>query len=188
MTILFVTTNTHKFREAQEILKPYKIQLEHVAQSYPEIRAEEVEEVAFESAQSLFKKIKKPLIVEDSGLFILSLNGFPATYSAWVQKKIGNKGILKLMQGEKRREAYFKSSVAYADANIVKTFSAKVDGTISEKESGEKGFGYDPIFIPKGEKLTFAENEMIKNRLSHRFNAFTVFAKWYSTYTVESRK
>lgn len=180
--LIFVTSNPHKFREAQEILKPYKIRLERLAQSYPEIRAEDVGEVARESAESLFARLKRPLITEDSGLFIPSLNNFPGVYSAWVQKKLGNKGILKLMEGETKREAFFKSCIAYADAKITKIFCGEVHGAISWREAGSQGFGYDPIFIPKNEKITFAESETLKKGLSHRSNAFTAFAKWYSNY------
>lgn len=135
------------------------------------------------SAEALFKKMKKPLIVEDSGLFIQSLNGFPGAYSAWVQKKIGNSGILKLLAGSPDRSAYFKSCVAYADRRGVRKFCGEVRGSICGMERGKGGFGYDPIFVPEGWTKTFAESETLKNRLSHRTNAFTAFARWYTTYT-----
>lgn len=183
MKLLFATSNAHKFAEAQAILKPWKIQLGHLEQPYPEIRSENVEEVALEGAKLVFQKTGKPLIVEDSGLFVPALGDFPGAYSAWVFKKIGNRGILKLLGGETKREARFKSCVAYADSEIAKTFCGTVYGAISQREKGSRGFGYDPIFIPGGESQTFAENETLKNRISHRFNAFTDFAKWYSTYT-----
>lgn len=198
--LLFVTSNVHKFHEAEMILKPYKIRLEHCKYSYPEIRSESVENVALESARAIFEKMKKPLIVEDSGLFISALHNFPGTYSAWVYKKIGNNGIVKLMEGRKNRKAYFLSCIAYADSKTTKTFLGRVDGTIHQGKrmsifgytffdkskpcfTKSSGFGYDPIFIPKGKKQTFAENETLKNKISHRFNAFTIFAKWYNKST-----
>jgi len=189
--ILFATGNAHKFEEASGMLKPYGIELERLNLSRPEIRAEDVEEVAFASAESIFAEVKKPLIVEDSGLFIPSLNNFPGAYSAWVQKKLGNPGILKLMAGSRNRSAYFKACIAYVDENGARTFCGDVHGTISGRECGSSGFGYDPIFVPKDgnpELLTFAENETLKNRISHRFNAFTAFARWYSTYTIKAKK
>lgn len=189
-----------KFAEAQKILRQYKIRLKHLNYSYPEIRADDVKQVAFESAKSLFKKIKKPLIVDDTGLFIDSLNGFPGVYSAWAYKKIGNRGILKLLEAQTSRNAFFKCCVGYADSKICKVFCGKVHGTIAEKERGTFGFGYDPIFVPnkieprllykpspcKEDKIqTFAENETLKNHISHRFNAFTEFAKWYTNYIIQ---
>ncbi len=183
ITLLFATGNAHKFREAQEILKPYGIMLEQIRPDHPEIRADDVEEVALDSAKNIHARVKKPLIVDDSGLFIHALGNFPGAYSEWVQKKLGNKGILKLMEGQADRTAHFKACVAYCDGKVLKSFCGRVNGTIAERESGNGGFGYDPIFVPENEKETFAENETLKNRISHRFNAFTDFAKWYTSYT-----
>ncbi|MDD5337433.1 MAG: XTP/dITP diphosphatase [Candidatus ainarchaeum sp.] len=180
--ILFATGNAHKFAEASAMLRPHGIGLQRLDSKRGEIRAEDVEQVALASAKSLFAEVKKPLIVEDSGLFIPSLNDFPGAYSAWVQKKLGNKGILKLMKNAADRSAYFKACVAYADKKGARTFCGEVHGSICESERGSAGFGYDPIFVPAGETQTFAENETLKNRISHRFNAFTAFARWYSNY------
>lgn len=145
-------------------------------------------EVAEESAKSLFRKIRKPLVVEDSGLFIPPLNGFPGAYSAWAQKKIGNTGILKLLAGFADRSAYFRSCIAYADRKGLRKFCGEVRGTICGVERGSGGFGYDPIFVPEGETQTFAENETLKNRLSHRSNAFTAFARWYTNYYTRQKR
>lgn len=179
--IAFITSNENKFKEAKEILKNSGIRIRHIKKTYSEIRADDVKQVALESAKSLFLKFKKPLIVEDSGLFIPSLNGFPGAYSAWVYKKIGNQGIINLLKGKPRR-AYFKSCVAYADSKIIKTFCGKVLGKISKRERGTGGFGYDPIFVPNGKRQTFGENEMLKNSSSHRCNAFILFIQWYKKY------
>ncbi len=181
--LLFVTGNAGKFREAQAMLSTHKIGLEQFSKPCPEIRADDVEDVAKASAEAIFSEVKKPLVVEDSGLFIPSLNHFPGAYSAWVQKKLGNRGILKLMEGQTDRAAYFKACVAYADSKTKKEFTGIVKGKISETEKGNGGFGYDPIFVPEHEIQTFAENETLKNRISHRTNAFTAFARWYTTYT-----
>ncbi|MBU0586389.1 XTP/dITP diphosphatase [Candidatus Micrarchaeota archaeon] len=177
--MLFITSNEHKFKEVKEILGSFEIEVLHQKMNYSEIRADDVEEVALESAKTLFSIIKKPLVVEDTGLFIDVLKGFPGAYSGWVQKKLGNNGILKLMENESRRDAHFKTCVGYADEKGCRTFVGKVDGRISIEEQGKQGFGYDPIFIPNTENNTFAENETLKNRISHRFNAFAAFAKWY---------
>lgn len=178
-SILFVTSNINKFAEAKRILSKFNINLIHYNFSYNEIRSEYLEEIAKDAAKKLFKVIRKELIVEDSGLFIDSLNGFPGTYSAWVFKKIGNEGILKLMKNLKNREASFKSCIAFASDKCIKTFIGEVRGKISLKIRGNQGFGFDPIFIPKNYKKTFAENENLKNKISHRTNALLKFANWY---------
>lgn len=109
--------------------------------------------------------------IEDSGLFVEALNGFPGVYSAYVFKTLGYKGLLKLMEGEENRRAYFESVVGLSFKGEVKIFRGRVYGTIAEKPQGDKGFGYDPIFIPDGYNLTFAQSPEIKNRVSHRKRA-----------------
>jgi len=167
--ILFATSNPHKVSEANETGKKHNINFKQIELPYPEIRDESVEKVASEGAKFVFNKIKKPVIVEDSGIFIDALNNFPGSYSAFVEKKIGNPGILKLLTGEKNRGAKFISAVGFCDAKgIVKTFTGTVYGKISNEIKGTGGFGYDPIFIPENSELTFAENPELKNKISHR--------------------
>ncbi|KFM17399.1 dITP-XTP pyrophosphatase protein [Marine Group I thaumarchaeote SCGC AAA799-P11] len=104
-----------------------------------------------------------------------SLKGFPGPYSSYVFKTIGNKGILKLVPS--KRKAKFVSIITYCDKKILESFNAKLDGTISKSQKG-KGWGYDPIFIPKNSRKTFAEVDH-KNKLSHRFKALKKFSNWY---------
>ncbi|MEW6329036.1 MAG: non-canonical purine NTP pyrophosphatase, partial [Candidatus Micrarchaeota archaeon] len=95
MKLLFITSNKNKFREAERVLKRYGIILLHGSVVCPEARAETCEKVALTSAGWVLEKLKRPraFILEDAGLFIRALNGFPGTYSAWVHRKIGSSGI-----------------------------------------------------------------------------------------------
>lgn len=147
---------------------------------YLEIQSEDLEEIALESMKYLSKELKLPMMIEDSGLFIDCLNGFPGPYSSYIFEKIGNKGILKLMSGEENRRAKFVSVIAYWEPEIeVKIFKGQTQGTISEEERGEKGFGFDPIFIPSGQNKTFGEMDREeKNRFSHRGKALEQFKRW----------
>ena len=119
-------------------------------------------------------------MVEDAGLFIEALKGFPGPYSSYVYKTLGVQGILKLMEGVKRREAYFLSAIAYAEPGLEpKVFLGKVEGFIVPEARGSKGFGFDPIFQPKGSEKTFAEMGVEeKNRFSHRAKALSALAEW----------
>ncbi len=103
------------------------------------------------------------------------MNGFPGPYSSYVFKTIGNKGILKLVPS--KRKAKFVSIITYCDKKTLESFDAKIDGTISKSQKG-KGWGYDPIFVPKNSRKTFAEIDG-KNELSHRFKALKKFSNWY---------
>ncbi|NOQ44820.1 MAG: non-canonical purine NTP pyrophosphatase, partial [Nitrosopumilus sp.] len=90
-------------------------------------------------------------------------------------KTIGNRGILNLLKNS--RNAKFVSIITYCDEKTLQSFNAKLDGMISKFQKG-KGWGYDPIFIPKNSKKTFAEINN-KNDLSHRFKALKKFSSWY---------
>ena len=124
------------------------------------------------------------VISDDSGLCIKALKERPGIYSARWAKKYGNfykamKFILKLMKNKKNRTATFVCSLSYKSRFGIKaTVIGKIKGTISNKIIGKKGFGYDPIFIPYGEKQTFGQMSKSKKiRMDHRFIAFKKLKK-----------
>ncbi|MFN3383919.1 MAG: XTP/dITP diphosphatase [Archaeoglobaceae archaeon] len=174
--MLFITSNEGKFREAREVAKTFSIEIEWLKMEYEEPQGKELEEIAVKSAKTLSEKIRRPFFIEDSGLFIEALNGFPGPYSSYVFKTIGNKGILKLMDGIENRRAYFKAVIAFYDGKEIRTFDGIVYGEISTEIRGEKGFGFDPIFL-YGSK-TFAEMGEEKNLFSHRRKALEKFFSW----------
>lgn len=157
MKIYFITSNKNKVREFRQILEP-KIKVEHLEMEYPELRSDDPEEVAGLAAKQLAGKLNKTVVVEDSGLFIKSLNGFPGTCSAYIHKRIGLKGILRLMEGIKDRSCMYMSAVAYCEPKKEPlSFLGTEKGTISKSIRGNNGFGHDPIFIPEGSKKTYGE-------------------------------
>ena len=179
----FVTSNLHKFQEARRILSEYKIATAKLKVDAIEIQDDSTENIAKYSAQDAVKNCGLPLFVEDAGLFIEALNGFPGPYSKYAYNTVGLKGILKLMKNVENRNAYFLSVVAFATPDEQPTcFVGKVEGTISLQEQGTKGFGYDPIFVPlAGDGRTFAEmTTEEKNGYSHRGEALRKFAEWHS--------
>ncbi|RLF20910.1 MAG: non-canonical purine NTP pyrophosphatase, RdgB/HAM1 family [Thermoprotei archaeon] len=179
--INFVTGNKHKLEEVKHILEPYGISVKRVTVDKLEIQSNDLCEIAEYSAKIVAERLRIPVVVEDAGLFIEALNGFPGPYSSYVFKTIGNEGILKLMRGVKNRRARFVSAVAYASPNgFVKVFIGVTEGLISIEPRGEYGFGFDPIFIPyEGDGRTFGEMTLDeKSRISHRGKAFRSLAKW----------
>ncbi len=175
--VLFASSNRNKFNEAKNILSNYKINLGFFKSSLTEIQAKSIKQIAALKVDDAYRQCHKPVIVEDAGLFIKSLKGFPGPFSSYVFKTIGNSGILRLVGSD--RNAYFQSVVAYCDNTYgVMLFDAKVEGIISKISKG-KGWGYDPIFIPKGETKSFA---MItnKNEISHRYKALKKFSNWFT--------
>ena len=167
--IYFITGNKGKVREAKEKFSPLGIEIVQKNIGYPEIQADSLEEVARFGVKDVEKRVDHPFILEDAGLFIDSLSGFPGVYSAFIFRTIGCEGILKLLK-EKNRTAIFKSVFAYTGLNgKTQLFIGECKGKISKEKRGKNGFGYDPIFIPNESSKTFAEMQTDeKNQFSHR--------------------
>ena len=106
----------------------------------------------------LAEKLKRTVLVEDSGLFVPALKNFPGPWTKYSHNTLGNKGILKLMDGVKNRKAYYKSSLGLcAPGRKPLCFTGMEEGTISRQAKGKKGWGQDPIFIPKGRTETYGQ-------------------------------
>ena len=176
--IWFATGNRHKVEEAAEVLAPYGIALEHYPLERVEIQADDPANIAAYSLSMIKEDI--PICVEDAGVSLDRWGGFPGPYSSYVLERLGNPGILKLMEGEQNRRAHYVSAVAYRDESGVHIFRGTVDGEIAHGIRGTNGFGYDPIFIPaEGDGRTFGEmGAEEKNRISHRARAFRALAEW----------
>lgn len=171
--LFFATSNNNKFQEAKKILEDFGINLGFFKCKLEEIQSNSLKEIAKHKALQAFQKCQKPIIIEDDGLFIDTLNGFPGPYSSYVFKTIGNKGILQLLK--QNRKAKFVSIISFYDKQNHKSFESKIDGMISKSIIGF-GWGYDPIFIPSKSIKTFAQS---KNKISHRFKALRKFSNWY---------
>jgi XTP/dITP diphosphohydrolase len=179
--IFFVTNNIHKFNEARKILSEYSIAVAMLRMKAPEIQDDDLENIARSSAIEASNRTGLPVIVEDAGLFIDALQGFPGPYSSYVYRKIGKEGILKLLEDCENRKARFKSVVAFCSPDSeVKCFKGAVEGKISRSIRGRSGFGFDPIFEPDEDPThTFGElPQEEKNRISHRSRALRRFAEW----------
>jgi len=181
LKFIFVSSNIHKFQEVQEILGDFNLEITFHQQELPELQSESLEEIALFSAKYIYPQLQRPLFVEDTGLFIHALNGFPGPYASYVYKTIGNSGILHLLEGKNNRTAIFKTAIALTFSETdFKTFLGETQGTIAQIEKGKQGWGYDPIFIPlEGDQRTYAEMDLHeKNQLSHRRKCLKNMAEW----------
>ena len=181
MEIIFVTTNPGKMGEAKIIGAEFGI--DFISNNYDtrELQSMDPCEIAEDSARDAYEKIGKPLIVEDSGLFIDTIGGFPGPFSAYVYKTIGLDGLLKTLENKVNRGASMKSAVAFTDGKRIKSFMGECKGTVPKDQRGTNGFGYDPIFIPESHDKTFGEDTNYKNKVSHRARSLRAFCEWYST-------
>ena len=184
--IFLATGNFNKFNEARRVLAEFGIAAGMLRVKNVEIQSDSLEEIAKASVIDAFNRCHLPVIVEDAGLFVDALKGFPGPYAAYVYKTISNPGMLKLMENVDDRKATFRSAVAYYDGlSEPVCFEGEAVGRIAYDEIWgdlKTGFGFDPIFQPRGSKKTFAEMTIReKNGFSHRANAMQKFAKWYMT-------
>ncbi|MEE9585501.1 MAG: XTP/dITP diphosphatase [Nitrososphaerales archaeon] len=183
--VRFVTGNRHKFQEAQRILSSYSFEIEMTKEKTLEVQDKDLETIAATSVRDAKNQVSGPIIVEDAGLFIESLNSFPGPYSAYVYETLGCEGVLKLLEGQEDRRAEFRSAIAYIDDLMkpaVKIFLGVATGRISMEMRGRHGFGFDPVFIPEEQSSTFGEMSLEeKNRYSHRAKSLKAFASWYLT-------
>ncbi|MCI4465542.1 MAG: XTP/dITP diphosphatase [Thermoproteus sp.] len=179
MRIYLATSNRHKVAEARYILGMYSIEVVQKNVEKLEVQADEVEVVAEAAARRLCEEGEELVAVEDAGLYIDALNGFPGPYSEYVYRTLGIAGVLKLMAGVERRSARFKSAVAICVDKSVEVFTGVAEGSIAAEPRGSGGFGFDPIFVPAGHLKTFAEMSLEeKSALSHRGKAFRRLAEW----------
>ena len=178
----FVTSNDHKLQEATAVLAQHNIGVKKFAtEKKIEIQHVDLEEIASTALALVLQHTAEPVFVEDSGLFVHQLNGFPGPFSSYVHETLGYEGLLKLMEEGKSRKAEFRSSVAFGiGGKWLATFSSVTEGTIQPQARGKNGFGFDPVFVPMWTQKTFGEMEL-KEKLvySHRSKALSKLALWF---------
>ncbi|GAA0469978.1 non-canonical purine NTP pyrophosphatase [Halococcus dombrowskii] len=198
----YVTTNEGKVREAREYMACEQFDFD-----YTEIQSDELGAIAAHGAREAYREADEPILVDDAGLFVDVLDGFPGPYSSYVEDTLGIERVQRLVADEKNRRAAFGCVLAYCDGKEfaaspdpvdrddralaaagdeddesdsglpVKLFSGTVRGRIVPPR-GEGGFGYDPIFEHEG--TTMAEMAVDeKNAISHRGRALAKFGEWY---------
>jgi XTP/dITP diphosphohydrolase len=181
MKIVFATNNVHKLTEINHLLgdsftllnlKDLNIN-EDIPEDFPTLEAN-----ALFKAQYIYRSTGMNVFADDTGLEIEALGGKPGVHSArfaGVHKDFSanTEKVLRMMKGEKNRMARFRTVIALILDGSEYLFEGIVTGIIIDEKRGEGGFGYDPIFIPEGEKMTFAEMSIEKkNSISHRARAF----------------
>jgi XTP/dITP diphosphohydrolase len=184
--VLFATSNRGKLEEARAVLAPFGISVEQYDGKGVEIQADTTSEVAAFSSRRAAAAAGRPVLVEDAGLFVDSLNGFPGPFSSYAFKTLGVEGVVALLRSSqpgkgKARAARFVSSLAYCEPlGDPRLFEGSARGTITSRPRGKKGFGFDPIFLTDGGGKTFGELTLEeKCAVSHRGDALRKFAKWY---------
>ena len=163
--LVVVTSNKNKLAEINEILgtnhQVSKLDI-------PEIQSLNLDEVITHKAKDAYNRIKKPVLVEDISLEIEALNGLPGTLVKFFLERLGTEGTVRLV-GKSKTDTTITAAVAIYDGQKIDIFKGKVKGTLSKKNRGSGGFGFDKVFIPEGYTQTYAQmSTILKNTISHR--------------------
>ena len=197
-TVWFMTGNAGKVREAKHVLEPLGFNVQQLIIEGVEIsepQCDDLEIVArskLEQARMHLPNKNDAIMVEDAGLFVDYLNGFPGVYSAYALKTIGCEGLLRLMSEATSRGAEFQAVAALLLDGTVHISRGICRGVLAMNQSGSEGFGFDPIFVPDdvdidGERhstngLTFADVDLsVKEQFSHRRKALDGLNEQLST-------
>ena len=171
---LFVTSNENKWREAQVILGR---SLDRITLELPEIQAATTMEVAREKAKVAFMLLKRPVIIEDAGVELAALGGFPGPFIKYWEKLGGLESICRAVDGLNDRRAQAVCALVAYNADGARPFEGRAAGTIASAPRGKNGFGWDSIFIPEGESRTWGEvSQAAKDARSHRRRAWELLA------------
>ena len=189
MNLIFATNNRHKLTEVSQILGD-AIELttlaecgitEDIPETSPTIQGN-----ALQKARYVWERTGRNCFADDTGLEVDALNGAPGVRSA----RYATDGhdfdanvtlLLRNLEGVTERSAQFRTVVALILDGEEYLFEGIVRGHITCERFGEGGFGYDPVFVPEGEVMTFAEmTPEAKNAISHRGRAIAELAKWFA--------
>lgn len=149
--IVYVTGNWAKVLSAKQMLEPLGFEIDNVKMETTEIQADDVVDIAKHSAIEASEKLKCSVLKNDTGLFVEALGGFPGPYTHYVDEKLGEDGLLKLMEGVENRKACFIEAFAYCEyGKEPVVFKSITNGVIAKEKSGTYGWSWDFIFIPDG--------------------------------------
>jgi XTP/dITP diphosphohydrolase len=181
MQIVFATNNENKLKEIRNILGTSFSLLSlrdlEINDDIPE-NEPDLEGNAMQKARYIHNLVNKNVFADDTGLEIDALNGLPGVHSARFAGEDKNSDsnidrVLRMMGSTKNRKARFRTVIALIFDGREYYFEGIVKGKIIHEKRGKEGFGYDPVFVPEGGDLTFAEMPLDeKNKISHRAMAF----------------
>ena len=188
--LIFATNNAHKLSEVQAVLgDAFTLVTLRECGITEDIRetAATLEGNALQKARYIYEKTGADCFADDTGLEVDALNGAPGVHSARYATDghdfaANNRLLLKNLEGVENRSAHFRTVIALILDGKEYLFEGRVEGRIATEESGCEGFGYDPLFVPSGEIITFAQmSAEAKNAISHRGRAVAELVKFLDT-------
>lgn len=152
--VTFITGNPTK---AQYLEKLLGFEIDHHKLDLDEIQSLNPNEVVEHKVRQAFELLKRPVLVEDTSLDFQALGRLPGTFIKWFESELGYEGMCRMLDGFEDRTASARGTFGYYDGNQLKIITTALKGTVPEHPRGDKGWGWDPIFIPEGYDQTRAE-------------------------------
>lgn len=169
--LIFVTGNPHKAREVSQILN---FPIVNQSIDLPEIQSLDLQEIVQDKARTAYQILGQPLLVEDTSLVFHGLGKLPGPLIKWFLKSMEISEISRLLKDFSDKKATAIACFGLVDqTGQVQLFEGSITGKIADQPLGDNGFGWDPIFIPNGYDLSFAQLGEEKNKISHRYLALT---------------
>lgn len=159
--LTFITGNAEK---AAQLGRHLSFEVEHKKLDIPEIQSLDLEEVAVDKAKRAYEMLQAPVLVEDTALTFTALGSLPGPLIKWFLTSLGNEGLAKSLDGYDDRSARAEVCFVLHDESGPHLFKGRVDGSISDEPQGEKGFGWDPVFIPNGHQQTWGQMDVNQQR------------------------
>lgn len=153
-SLTFITGNAEK---AAQLGIHLAFEVEHKKLDLSEIQSLDLEEVAIDKARRAYEILGTPVLIEDTALTFTALGSLPGPLIKWFLASLGNEGLSKILDGYDNRSAKAEVCFALHDESGQRLFKSSVNGTIATAPRGERGFGWDPIFIPDGYGQTWGE-------------------------------
>lgn len=167
---VLVTGNQNKLREAERILG-YCPASENI--DLPEIQSLDLREVVEAKADEAWKRLGRPLVVEETGLELAAMNGFPGPLVKWMLEAIGPVGIARTTHALAQPKVTARCLLLYYDGQRRLVGEGATVGELVLEPQGEDGFGWDPIFVPEGKTVTYAQlSGDEKDAIGHRGRAW----------------
>ena len=177
MKIYFISSNKYKISEVKEILEDEGVEIEGHELKINEIQSPIMEDIAIDKAKKAYKKIGRPVMVEQTGLYIPEFGNLPGGLTQVFWDSLQADKFCEFF-AKKSPNVTAKTIIAFCDGMKIHTFSGEIEGSIVEEPRGDRAFQWDCVFQPTGYDKTFAELGAVKNQISMRKKALMEFKKY----------
>jgi non-canonical purine NTP pyrophosphatase (RdgB/HAM1 family) len=178
MNLFYVTSNKEKVAVAKKHLEPYGIEIVQKTHDFTEIQSESIEEIAKHKARQAFDYFKHPLLINDAGWYITTLNGFPGPYMKYINTWFTSQNLLDLMRDITDRRVLYREVFCFIDSNGKKIFTQELSGNVLKKPEGKGILSWQMISLsPTGKSIARCWEEGIPS--STHSMVWKDIAKWY---------